>query len=197
MQFRYIVFTKTGQMVTGVTEAPSEQVAEEALWRAGYIIAKMEAVRPLPSLRDLLRTLFAVKRQDLIIFSRQLATLLGSGVAILPALQLLADQVGNPTLRRALRQIAEDIQAGASISANPQDAGSFTICCCICRSWAPSTCAAPSPAWLGPCPPSCAPACLWPRSWTSCCRPRRTMCCARPRLRCRPNSWPAMASPSP
>jgi len=116
MQFRYIVFTKTGQMVTGVTEAPSEQVAEEALWRAGYIIAKMEAVRPLPSLRDLLRTLFAVKRQDLIIFSRQLATLLGSGVAILPALQLLADQVGNPTLRRALRQIAEDIQAGASFS---------------------------------------------------------------------------------
>lgn len=116
MQFKYVVFTKTGQMVTGVTEAPSEQVAEEALWRAGYIIAKMEAVRPLPSLRDLLPTIFAVRRQDLIIFSRQLATLLESGVAILPALQLLGDQVGNPILRQALHQVSEDIQAGASLS---------------------------------------------------------------------------------
>lgn len=116
MQFKYVAFTKAGQMVTGVTEAPSEQVAEEALWRAGYIIARMEAVRPLPSPRDLLPTIFAVRRQDLIVFSRQLATLLESGVAILPALQLLADQVGNPILRQALRQVGEDIQAGASLS---------------------------------------------------------------------------------
>lgn len=116
MQFKYTVLTKAGQTVTGVTEAPSEHVAEEALWRAGYTIARLEAIRPAPSVRELLPSLFAVQRQDIIIFSRQLATLLTAGVAILPALQLLADQVSNSTLRLALLEVTEDIQSGTSFS---------------------------------------------------------------------------------
>ena len=44
MQYRYTVFTKTGKPYTGITEAPSEAVAEEALWRAGYTIARLEVM---------------------------------------------------------------------------------------------------------------------------------------------------------
>ena len=116
MRFKYTVLTKAGRTVQGVTEAPSEHVAEEALWRAGYTIARLEAERPAPTVQDLLPSLFAVSKRDLIIFSRQMATLLSSGVAILPALQLMADQVSNATLQRALSDAIESIQGGASFS---------------------------------------------------------------------------------
>ena len=116
MRFKYTVLTKTGRTVRGVTEAPSERVAEDALWRAGYTVAKLEAQRPAPTVRDVLPSLFAVKRREIIIFSRQMATLLSSGVAILPALQLLADQVTNSTLQQALLDAVDDIQGGSSFS---------------------------------------------------------------------------------
>jgi type IV pilus assembly protein PilC len=116
MRFKYTVLTRTGRTVHGITEAPSEKVAEEALWRAGYTIASLEAERAALSVREVLPSLFAVTKRDLIILSRQMATLLSSGVAILPALQLMADQVGNSTLRLALLDVVDDIQAGASFS---------------------------------------------------------------------------------
>ena len=116
MRFNYTVLTKAGRTLRGVTEAPSERVAEEALWRSGYTIAKLQAVRPAPTVQELLPSLFAVSRRDLIIFSRQMATLLGSGVAILPALQLMSDQVSNTTFQQALMDVVEEIQTGASFS---------------------------------------------------------------------------------
>ncbi len=116
MRFHYTVLTKAGRTLRGVTEAPSERVAEEALWRSGYTIAKLQAVRPAPTIAELLPSLFAVSRRDLIIFSRQMATLLGSGVAILPALQLMSDQVSNAAFQKALMDVVEDIQTGASFS---------------------------------------------------------------------------------
>ncbi len=116
MRYKYTVLTRTGRTVRGITEAPTEKVAEEALWRAGYTIANLEAERAAPSIRELLPSLFAVTRRDLIILSRQMATLLSSGVAILPALQLMAEQVSNSTLRLALLDVVDDIQAGSSFS---------------------------------------------------------------------------------
>jgi type IV pilus assembly protein PilC len=103
LRFNYTVLTKAGRTLRGVTEAPSERVAEEALWRSGYTIAKLQAVRAAPTLQEVLPSLFSVSRRDLIIFSRQMATLLGSGVAILPALQLMSDQVSSRLAPRSPR----------------------------------------------------------------------------------------------
>jgi type IV pilus assembly protein PilC len=116
LRFNYTVLTKAGRTLHGVTEAPSERVAEEALWRSGYTIAKLQAVRAAPTLQEVLPSLFSVSRRDLIIFSRQMATLLGSGVAILPALQLMSDQVSNAAFQKALLEIVEEIQTGSSFS---------------------------------------------------------------------------------
>jgi type IV pilus assembly protein PilC len=116
LRFNYTVLTKAGRTLRGVTEAPSERVAEEALWRSGYTIAKLQAVRQAPTLQEVLPSLFSVSRRDLIIYSRQMATLLGSGVAILPALQLMADQVSNAQFQKVLLEIVEEIQTGSSYS---------------------------------------------------------------------------------
>jgi type IV pilus assembly protein PilC len=116
LRYKYTVLTRAGRTLHGYTEAPTEHAAEEALWRAGYTIAKLEGQRPLPTVSELLPSLFAVSKRDLIIFSRQMATLLGSGVAILPALQLMSEQVSNSSLQRALSAVVDDIQTGSSFS---------------------------------------------------------------------------------
>ncbi|RYZ72693.1 MAG: type II secretion system F family protein, partial [Proteobacteria bacterium] len=53
-----------------------------------------------------------VKSKDLQIFTRQLATLLSSGVPILQAMETLGDGSRSPGLTYALQQIAEDVSAG-------------------------------------------------------------------------------------
>ncbi len=57
-----------------------------------------------------------VKSKDLVIFTRQLATMVNAGVPILRSLNLLKDQTASPTLRKALENITSDIQGGTNLS---------------------------------------------------------------------------------
>ncbi len=117
MPYRYIAYTRTGERVQGTINVASEARAEEALWQSDYIIVSLKPVRPRPGLAELMPTFFGVKPRDLIVFSRQLATLIESGITILSALQMLEEQTSNRALKRALQRVIEDVQEGESFSA--------------------------------------------------------------------------------
>ncbi len=57
-----------------------------------------------------------VKSKDLVIFTRQLSTMVNAGVPILRSLALLKDQTESIPLKKALESITADIQAGTSLS---------------------------------------------------------------------------------
>ena len=57
-----------------------------------------------------------VTSKDLVLFSRQLSTLVSAGVPIVQSLGILADQSENPTFRKVLAEVRGDIEAGLSIS---------------------------------------------------------------------------------
>ncbi|MEW6233086.1 MAG: type II secretion system F family protein [Chloroflexota bacterium] len=116
MPYRYIAFTKSGQQVQGLLEVESEQQAETSLWQMDYTIVRLEPTARLPGLDEIFPTVFGARPRDVIIFSRQLATLIGSGVAVMAALELLRDQVTNRAMRRALVQICGDVQTGVTLS---------------------------------------------------------------------------------
>ncbi len=115
MHYRYEAFDKNEQRLTGLLVAPSEAAAEEALWRQELTIVRLRPARPQPSLQTLFPSFFGVKRQDLIIFSRQLATLLESGIGILAGLQLLL-QSSRRALRDVLIEVSQLLQQGQSLS---------------------------------------------------------------------------------
>ena len=117
MNYHYVAFNQQGQIVEGDIEAPDESTAEEVLWGQGLTVAQLSTARRRLSLHEVFPTFFGVKRHDLIIFSRQLATLLSSGVAILPALQLLAEQSSRRALREVLGEVIASLQQGRSLSA--------------------------------------------------------------------------------
>jgi len=116
MPYRYVAYTQTGERVQGTINAASEAVAEEALWRSDYIILSLKPVRPRPGLAALMPTFFGVKPRDLIVFSRQLATLIEAGISILSALQMLEEEITKKALKTALQGVIEDVQEGEFLS---------------------------------------------------------------------------------
>ena len=116
MLYKYVAFAPSGEQVAGSVDAVSEEVAERTLWDWQYKIVLLQPVRPLPRLDQLVPSLFGVKTREIITFSRQLATLVESGIALLPAIELLREQSKGP-LARVLGEIARGIKDGAPFSA--------------------------------------------------------------------------------
>ena len=117
MRYRYLAFDEEGRQIEGEVDVADEGVAEQFLWDQGLTVVKITAQRDRRSLAQLFPTFFGVRRSDLIIFSRQLATMLASGISILRALELLADQAEKPALQDVLNAVIEALRQGQSFSA--------------------------------------------------------------------------------
>lgn len=57
-----------------------------------------------------------VKTEQLVLFTRQLSTMVSAGVPLLRALTTLETQAENPTLKQAVREIIKDVQGGAQLA---------------------------------------------------------------------------------
>ena len=116
MPYKYVAYTQAGERVQGTLNVPSEAAAEEALWRSDYVIISLRQARPGADLTALMPTFFGVKTRDLIVFSRQLATLIESGITILSGLQMLGEEASSKALQKALQEVSEDVQEGETLS---------------------------------------------------------------------------------
>jgi len=111
--FLYKAFTRAGRRVKGDLDAPSLDSARKTLERRGL---KEIRVRPKP--RDILEGTFLegrVTSRDMVVFSREFATLINSGVPILQTLEVLGEQTENKILRRKLYEVKNDIESGLSL----------------------------------------------------------------------------------
>ena len=116
MPYKYVAYTQAGERVQGTLNVPSEAAAEEALWRSNYVIISLRQARSGADLAALMPTFFGVKTRDLIVFSRQLATLIESGITILSGLQMLGEEASSKPLQKALQEVSEDVQEGETLS---------------------------------------------------------------------------------
>ena len=116
MPYRYAAYTPTGEEVTGLLDVATEEAAERILWDSSLTIVSLQEAGRSASLAELMPTYFGPKPKDVILFSRQLATLVESGIALLPALQLLTEQVTSKPFKRVIEQVVEEIQKGVSLA---------------------------------------------------------------------------------
>ncbi len=116
MPYKYVAYTKTGEWVQGQLNVPSEAAAEEALWRQDYVIVSLRQARPGADLASLMPSFFGVKPRELIVFSRQLATLIESGITILTGLQMLSEETSSKALQKALQEVSDDVQEGETLA---------------------------------------------------------------------------------
>jgi len=115
--YRYVATTVHGRMVKGTVKASSEIEAERLIVGLGLNPSHVEVAPSMFSLEEAFPSLFKVKPKDVIVFSRQLATLLRSGISLLPALEILQGQVATSrAFARILGTVTNDIRSGSSFS---------------------------------------------------------------------------------
>jgi type IV pilus assembly protein PilC len=115
--FAYKVRTREGRVLDGKMEADGEAAVANRLRSQGLVpiqIAKESKVSMKMEIR--LRPP-KVKLKDLAVFSRQFATMINSGLSLIRALNILAEQTENDTLATSIKSLTDDVQRGSSLSA--------------------------------------------------------------------------------
>lgn len=117
INYRYEATNVQGKLVKGTIKAVGEIEAERLLINEGYTPLNVEVVPSMFSLEEALPTLFRVRPGDIVVFSRQLAALLRSGISLLPALEILQGQVTTSrAFNKILTSIVDDLRAGSSFT---------------------------------------------------------------------------------
>ncbi|MBX4189366.1 type II secretion system F family protein [Candidatus Parcubacteria bacterium] len=115
MLYLYKAINQTGQKTEGSIDAFSMEVAIDSLQKRGLVIITID---PAEKETWLSKLSFAdkVKVKDVVILSRQMATLFEAQVSALKIFSLLAAEVENKRLQKILSEVANDLQGGSSIS---------------------------------------------------------------------------------
>jgi len=114
--------TATGANTKGMLEAVSPEIAEDLIAARGLIptgVTETNAPGTASSgsfLTDISNRMQSIKAQDLILFTKQLKTMLNAGIPVLQSLDVLKDQTENPRLKSAIISIGADIKSGGSMS---------------------------------------------------------------------------------
>ena len=116
MQYKYVAYKPSGEMVKGTVDADSEERAEEKLWKSEMTILTLKEKRASASLKEQLPSIFGVKRGDIINFSRDLNALLGSGIGIYPALTMLYERATKASMKKLIRELLVSVETGGKFS---------------------------------------------------------------------------------
>jgi type IV pilus assembly protein PilC len=119
MEFQCRLGTEQGQIVEGVYVADDEAGLRRDLEGKGYFILAARAkgglaLPGLPALPTLRR--HRVSGQELLIFNQELATLLKAGMPLAQSLDILRQNVPNPTFKGALDDVFEKVRSGIALS---------------------------------------------------------------------------------
>ena len=116
MLFKYHAIDQDGHEREGTIEAPSKEVAVPALQRRNLIISAIEPAEKHSVLEFDLPFFGRISNKDVVILSRQIATLFEAQVAALRVFRLLASEVDNKRLATILSTVGDDLQSGSPIS---------------------------------------------------------------------------------
>ncbi len=116
MLFNYKATTKEGGQQNGSIDAPNVDIAIASLQRRGLIIISVDPENQTNVWSRNLPFFNHVKTRDVVMLSRQIATLFEAKVSVLQTFQLLASQMESPVLQMSLIEVIDDIKGGVSIS---------------------------------------------------------------------------------
>lgn len=112
--FKYKVMNKEGEKIEGKYEANSENEVMEFLSDNGYYPLKIEEISSGVNMEFNFSR--KVKLKDLAVFCRQFYTMLTAGVPIIRCLEILSVQIENNKLRKATREVSEEVEKGGILS---------------------------------------------------------------------------------
>lgn len=116
MLFKYTASTPEGEKQSGTIDAATTEIAIKSLQNKNLIIVSIKPAEEKGLFSRGIKLFGGVKARDIVIFSRQLATLFEAKIAALTSFKLLATEIENQTLRDTIAEVLNDIQGGISMS---------------------------------------------------------------------------------
>ena len=116
MLFSYRALDRDGHEKEGTIEALSMDVAVSTLQRRNLIVSSIEPLNKKSVLEVEIGFFKRISNKDVVILSRQIATLFEAQVSALRIFRLLASEVDNKYLSEIMTQVADDLQGGSPIS---------------------------------------------------------------------------------
>ncbi len=117
--FEYKALTTEGKDARGFIDAENLQSAKIKLRKSGVFPVEIseETRRKTGGEPSAVRSiLMRVKKQEITVFTRQLATLLTAGLPLMEALSAAIDHIDDPLLKRTITRIREDVREGKSLA---------------------------------------------------------------------------------
>jgi type IV pilus assembly protein PilC len=121
--FKYAAKTSDGKTINGsvVANAPADVVSE--LRRKNLVILNVqETSKRAAATSDGPRGMKTAgrpgraRKDELVIFTRQLSTMISAGIPLLESLEVLAGQIDNPGFAKTMKIVAEDVRGGSDFS---------------------------------------------------------------------------------
>ncbi|MBU2602155.1 MAG: type II secretion system F family protein [Actinobacteria bacterium] len=114
--FTYTAKPSGGSLMDGEIQGDSKAAVAAELRRRGLTVMSLEEKKGLPNIGELLEGMSSIKLRDKVIFSRQFATMINAGLALLRALFILEEQTENPRLQKIIKAVRQDVEAGMPLS---------------------------------------------------------------------------------
>lgn len=114
--YSYTALDNEGERRPGTIDAPSEKRAKEFLSEKGLTVLGMAPVKEPTNLEDILARYQDVKADSIVYFTRQLATMVESGMSIVLAISTLAEQETNPKFADILNEVSIKVETGEQLN---------------------------------------------------------------------------------
>jgi type IV pilus assembly protein PilC len=114
--FAFKAFDPAGSPTRGEVEGQDKQAVSAQLRAKGLIVVDIAEEKPA-SAGDIMANFRRVKATDLTIASRQLSTMVSSGMSLLRALYIIEEQTENEKLKESWGEVRKDVEAGLALSA--------------------------------------------------------------------------------
>lgn len=107
---------KTGRWREGTVVADDEATVLRRLQEEDLVIVSLREKRVAFDINKFLINLQRISLRDLVVFTRQFATMLRAGIALVRALNVLSQETKNPRFKMAIEDIRKEVESGTSLS---------------------------------------------------------------------------------
>jgi type IV pilus assembly protein PilC len=112
--YTYKALDPQGGIVQDKTEGSGTMAVASELRKQGLMV--IDVKEQSVAQKDVLAPLKRIKPSDIVVFTRQLATMINAGLPIVRALYVLSEQTENPKLKDVVIEVRKDVEAGSSLS---------------------------------------------------------------------------------
>ncbi|HSV43346.1 MAG TPA: type II secretion system F family protein [Candidatus Bathyarchaeia archaeon] len=114
--YKYVAKNHEARSVMGNITVDNQSAVVKELRDRGLMVVSITEVKEAGQKVGFFGRKKKVKQEDIVIFSRQLATMIEAGIPILQALEALEEQMETPYFKEVISSMREDIQQGNSLS---------------------------------------------------------------------------------